>query len=71
VLHSANTVLRSKTPDLIKQELWGLILVHFCLKDLMAESAWHVNLDSDELSFKHSMNVMSRKLPLVAAFPPR
>lgn len=71
VLHSANTVLRSKTPDLIKQELWGLILVHFCLKDLMAESAWHVNLDSDELSFKHAMNVMRRKLPLVAAFPPR
>ncbi|MDR2301045.1 MAG: transposase domain-containing protein [Deltaproteobacteria bacterium] len=30
----ASTVLRSKTPELIYQELWGLLLVHFALREL-------------------------------------
>jgi hypothetical protein len=51
VLQGASTVLRSKTPELVLQELWGLILVHFALRRLMAESAWHARLDPDKLKF--------------------
>jgi hypothetical protein len=70
-LHAVSTILRSKTPDLVIQELWGLMLVHFALRELMAESAWQVKLDPDRLSFKGALYVLRRKLPQAAAFPPR
>jgi hypothetical protein len=31
-LRGASTVLRSKTPDLVQQELWGLLLAHFAVR---------------------------------------
>ncbi|GAC1526981.1 MAG: hypothetical protein NVS2B4_04050 [Ramlibacter sp.] len=34
-LRANSTVLRSKTPDLIQQELWGLLLAHFAIRQLM------------------------------------
>ena len=70
-LRGASTVLRSKTPDLVLQELWGLILVHFTLRVLMAESAWQVGLDPDKLSFIGAVRITQRKAPLIAVFPPR
>ncbi|MDR1657690.1 MAG: hypothetical protein LBT47_09080, partial [Deltaproteobacteria bacterium] len=51
--------------------LWGLMLVHFALRELMAESAWQVKLDPDRLSFKGALYVIRRKLPQAAAFPPQ
>ena len=63
--------LRSKTPELVLQELWGLFLVHHCLRVIMHESAWEVGLDPDKLSFKKCVYIMRRKLPQIAASPPR
>ena len=31
--------LRSKSPELLRQELWGLLLAHFAIRSLMAEAA--------------------------------
>jgi IS4 transposase len=70
-LRGARTVLRSKTPELVLQELWGLILVHFSLRFLMAESAWQVGLDPDRLSFMSAVRIIQCKAPLIAASPPR
>jgi hypothetical protein len=62
-LHGVGTILRSKTPDLVLQELWGLMLVHFALRELMAESAWQVKLGpflenrQDISSFKRELHV--------------
>jgi IS4 transposase len=39
-LRAHSTVLRSKTPDLVQQELWGLLLAHFAIRQLMAQAAW-------------------------------
>jgi hypothetical protein len=47
------------------------MLVHFALRELMAESAWQVKLDPEKLSFKGELYVIRRKLPQAAAFPPR
>jgi len=38
-LRANSTVLRSKTPDLVLQELWGLLLAHFAIRQLMAQAA--------------------------------
>ena len=46
-LRANSTVLRSKTPDLVQQELWGLLLAHFAIRQLMTQAAWPRGLDPD------------------------
>jgi hypothetical protein len=69
-LRANSTVLRSKTPDLVRQELWGLLLAHFAIRQLMAQAAWQRALDPDRLSFTHAVRVVKRKMPQAAAVPP-
>jgi len=69
-LRGAQVVLRSKTPDLVRQEFWGLLLAHFAVRGLMHEAALRADEDPDRLSFLHAVRVVRRKLPLFAAFPP-
>lgn len=69
-LRANSTVLRSKTPDLVLQELWGLLLAHFAIRQLMAQAAWPRGLDPDRLSFTHAVRVIKRKMPQAAAIPP-
>jgi len=69
-LRGSSTVLRSKTPELVQQELWGLLLAHFAVRRLMAQAAWDTGLDPDALSFVHAVRVVKRKLPQAAAVPP-
>ena len=69
-LRGNSTVLRSKTPDLVQQELWGLLLAHFAIRQLMAQAAWSRGLDPDRLSFTHAVRVIKRKMPQAAAVPP-
>jgi hypothetical protein len=70
-LRGARVVLRSKTPDLVRQEFWGLLLAHFAVRGLMHEAALRADEDPDRLSFLHAVRVVRRKLPLFAALPPR
>jgi len=69
-LRGAKIVLRSKTPDLVRQEFYGLLLAHFALRSLMQEAALKGGEDPDQLSFLHTVRVVRRKLPLYAAIPP-
>ena len=69
-LRSNSTVLRSKTPELVQQELWGLLLAHFAIRQLMTQAAWPRGLDPDRLSFTHAVRVIMRKMPQAAAIPP-
>jgi hypothetical protein len=66
----AHIVLRSKTPDLVRQEFWGFLLAHFAVRGLMHEAALAADEDPDRLSFTHAVRVIRRKLPQLAAFPP-
>ena len=69
-LRGARIVLRSKTPDLVRQELWGLLLAHFALRALMHEAALKGGEDPDRLSFLHAVRVVRRRLPTYGAIPP-
>jgi hypothetical protein len=69
-LRGARVVLRSKTPELARQEFWGLLLAHFAIRGLMHEAALRADEDPDRLSFLHAVRVVRRKLPLFAALPP-
>lgn len=69
-LRGAQIVLRSKTPDLVRQEFYGLLLAHFAVRGLMHEAALAAGEDPDRLSFLHAVRVIRRKLPLYPAIPP-
>ena len=69
-LRGARVVLRSKTPDLVRQEVWGLLLAHFAVRGLMHEAALQADEDPDRLSFLHAVRVIRRKLPQFAALSP-
>jgi hypothetical protein len=69
-LRGAHIVLRSKTPDLVRQEFYGLILAHFAVRGLMHEAALQADEDPDRLSFLHAVRVVRRKLAAFGALPP-
>ena len=69
-LRGSRLCLRSKTPELIEQEFYGLLLAHFTVRGLMHEAARKADIDPDALSFTHSLRVIRRKLPMIPAFSP-
>ena len=69
-LRGAKIVLRSKTPDLVRQEFYGFLMAHFALRGLMHEAALKADEDPDRLSFLHAVRVVRRKLPVFSAIPP-
>jgi Insertion element 4 transposase N-terminal/Transposase DDE domain len=69
-LRGAHIVLRSKTPDLVRQEFYGLLLAHFAIRGLMHEAALQAKEDPDRLSFLHVVRVVRRKVPVFSAIPP-
>jgi hypothetical protein len=70
-LRGARIVLRSKRPDLVRQEFYGLMMAHFAIRGLMHEAALKADEDPDRLSFVHAVRVIRRKLTSFAAIPPR
>jgi hypothetical protein len=69
-LRGAKIVLRSKTPDLVRQEFYGLLMAHFAIRGLMHEAALKANEDPDRLSFLHAVRVIRRKMAVYGAIPP-
>jgi len=69
-LNGSAPYLRSKTPDLVIQEIYGLVMAHYAIRAVMYDAAATKNLDPDNLSFTHSMRVIRRTLPSFGAFPP-
>lgn len=69
-LRGAQIVLRSKTPELVRQEFFGLCLAHYAVRSLMLEAANHDTVDPDQLSFTHAVRVVRRKLAAPPVFPP-
>jgi hypothetical protein len=69
-LRGSKVVLRSKTPDLVRQEFYGFMMAHFAIRGLMHEAALKADEDPDRLSFLHSVRVVRRKLAVHGAIPP-
>ena len=69
-LRGAQIVLRSKTPELVEQEFYGLLMAHFAVRALMHEAALQAGEDPDRLSFLHAVRVVQRRMPRFVAIPP-
>jgi len=69
-LRGAQIVLRSKTPELVRQEFFGLLMAHFAIRGLMHEAALKADEDPDRLSFLHAVHVVQRRMARYGAIPP-
>jgi len=69
-LRGSRIQLRSKTPDLVRQEFYGLMMTHFAIRGLMHEAALKGDVDPDKLSFVHAVRVVRRRLGNPIAFSP-
>jgi Transposase DDE domain len=63
-------VLRSRTPDLVEQEVWSLLLTHYAIRALMCRAADEADVDPDRLSFIRSLRVIRRHVTGQADFSP-
>jgi hypothetical protein len=63
-------VLRSKTPQLVKQEIWSLLLTHYAIRHIMKDAADTVGTDPDNLSFIRSYRAIRRQITNQAGFSP-
>ena len=64
------TVLRSKSPDLVLQEIWGHLCCHYAIRCLMAQAATHAGHDPDRVSFVAALRITRQTLAHPGAFPP-
>jgi hypothetical protein len=62
-------VLRSKSPDLVQQEIWGHLCCHYAIRSLMADTAAHAGRDPDRVSFVAALRIARRSLSH-SSFPP-
>ena len=59
-----------KTPDLVRQEFYGLLMAHYAIRGLMHEAALKGGVDPDRLSFLHAVRVIRRRMPRFVSIPP-
>ncbi len=64
------TVLRSKSPALVLQEIWGYLCCHYAIRTLMWEAADHAGVDPDRVSFVAALRIARRSIPAARDFPP-
>jgi hypothetical protein len=63
-------VLRSKSPELVKQEIWGHLCCHYAIRSLMYDAAIEAGRDPDRVSFVAALRISRRSIAQQGAFPP-
>jgi hypothetical protein len=66
----AHTVLRSKSPTLVEQEIWGHLCCHYAIRTLMFEAAHNAAVDPDRVSFTTALRITRRSLAQARDFSP-
>ncbi|MEU9114859.1 transposase [Streptomyces sp. NPDC048483] len=63
-------ILRSQYPWGVEQEVYGFLLVHHAIRQLMHQAALDHDVDPDRISFTRSLRIVRRQVPAQAAFSP-
>ncbi|WP_344036651.1 IS4 family transposase, partial [Mycolicibacterium alvei] len=66
----SKVVLRSKSPDLVLQEIWGYLCCHYAIRSLMGEAAAHAGRDPDLVSFTAALRIARQSVAQQGAFSP-
>ena len=64
-------VLRSKSPDMIRQELYALLCTYQAIRTLIYHAATTQGLDPDRISFTRTKEAIAARVSDAAAFSPR
>jgi hypothetical protein len=63
-------VLRSRSPEMVRQEIWATLLTHYAVRHLIHEAADTINIDPDRLSFLRTLRIVRRQVTDQAGFSP-
>jgi hypothetical protein len=63
------TVLRSKLPELVEQEIYAMVTVYNLLRDLINEAATKYQLNPLSISFVDALQAILDAIPLMGAVP--
>lgn len=69
-LRGRRVLLRSRLPELVKQDFYGLLLAYFGVRCLMHEGALAKDIEPTSVSFLHALNVVIQRLPEAVAISP-
>jgi hypothetical protein len=69
-LRGPGRVLRSKKPDMVRQEIYGYLLTHYALAALICRAATEADIDPDRVKFTRTVRLVRRRVADPAAFPP-
>jgi hypothetical protein len=61
-------VLRSKSPDMVRQEIYGYLLTHYAISALICKAATEADIDPDRIKFLRTVRIIRRAAG--PAFPP-
>ena len=67
-LRGPGKVLRSQSPALVEQEIWGYLLTHYAISALTCAAATAVGIDPDRVKFTRTLRIVRRAVG--PAFPP-
>ena len=61
-LRGPGKVLRSESPDMVKQEIWGYLLTHSAISALTCTAATNAGIDPDRVKFKRTVRIIRRRV---------
>jgi Insertion element 4 transposase N-terminal len=67
-LRGPGSVLRSKSPDMVRQEIYGYLLTHYAISALICKAATEADIDPDRVKFLRTVRIIRRAAG--PAFPP-
>jgi len=59
-LRGPGKILRSQSPDMVKQEIWGYFLTHYAVTALICTAATNAGIDPDRVKFKRAIRIIRR-----------
>lgn len=62
--------IRSKSPAMVRQEIWALLLAHYAIRAFMVEAADTVEIDPDRISFTRTLRIIRRQIADPVGFSP-
>jgi hypothetical protein len=68
-LRGPGRILRSRSPGMIRQEIYGYLLTHHAISALICQAATEADIDPDRVKFTRTVRIVRRAVG-PAAFPP-
>ena len=69
-LRGPGRVLRSRSPDMVVQEIYGYLLTHHAISALICRAATEADIDPDRVRFLRTVRIVRRQVTDPAAFSP-